>query len=377
MCYQVPVVLLIARSPPRCPSHDFALTEKRARCGGGENGCATVAASGTGEDLTEKRDILHDFGCFWCVFKAMNTFHVSNCPVCRNPYYHFPRICELFHFLLLKLYPMAYKRRERQVAEEEKKIGNKSPQFDSQLSKVTDDQNISCPVFGEVSVGSNATTCGGDHSLIQDSPQSIASVDLDMKLYTFDTGSRKPSSCISYEALFSSLAFADNRLTLAAGTTTGQAVKNLCWQSSKLVTFDENKYTDAMVLLAGDIGDSILMPDPLPSKSSSGSSGSTSRAISLSSSEKSPINNLLKGLTLAKLHAPNVKDDMDVFSPLVEVQPLTPSTLDKLWDDHDGSKKVQDRSPSFGFPSQKYGLPNEGVSNNHPILDWKSNSASK
>ncbi|KAL8488205.1 hypothetical protein ACS0TY_024478 [Phlomoides rotata] len=230
------------------------------------------------------------------------------------------------------------------------------------------------------------------------SDKSIASVGLDMKLYTFDTGSRKPSSCISYEAPFSSLAFADNRLTLAAGTTTGQvvlydirgkpqpltifcayseAVKNLCWQSSKLVTFDENKYTDAMVLLAGDIGDTILMPDPLPSKSSSGSSGSTSRAIGYSSSEKSPRSSLLKGLTLAKLHAPNVKDDMDVFSPLVEVQPLTPSTLDKLWDDHDSSKKDQDRSPSFGFPSQKYGLPNEGVSNNHPILDWKSNSASK
>ncbi|KAL8486837.1 hypothetical protein ACS0TY_023508 [Phlomoides rotata] len=120
--------------------------------------------------------------CFWCVFKAMNTFHVSNCRVCHNPYYHFPRICELFHFLLLKLYPMAYKRRERQVAEEEKKIGNKYPQFDlnvidSQLSKVIDDQNISCPIFGEVSVGSNATTCGGDHSLIQDSPQITSHVD--------------------------------------------------------------------------------------------------------------------------------------------------------------------------------------------------------
>lgn len=162
------------------------------------------------------------------------------------------------------------------------------------------------------------------------------------------------------------------------------------------MTFDENNYTDETVLLAGDVGDLILMPDPLPTKSSStismpktassgglfsssGSSGATSRAIGLSSSQ-SPRSSLLKGLTLAKLHAPqgqNVKDDMDVFSPLVEVQPLTPSTLDKLWDDHDGSKKDQDRNPSFGFPSQKYGLPNEGVSNNHPIIDWKSNSASK
>lgn len=54
--------------------------------------------------------------------------------------------------------------------------------------------------------------------------QIIASVGLDMKLYTFDSGSRKPSSCIPYEAPFSSLAFTDDGLTLAAGTSTGQVV---------------------------------------------------------------------------------------------------------------------------------------------------------
>lgn len=45
-----------------------------------------------------------------------------------------------------------------------------------------------------------------------------------MKLYTFDTGSKKPSSCIPYEAPFSSLAFTDDGLTLAAGTSSGQVV---------------------------------------------------------------------------------------------------------------------------------------------------------
>lgn len=45
-----------------------------------------------------------------------------------------------------------------------------------------------------------------------------------MKLYTFDSGSKKPSSCIPYEAPFSSLAFTDDGLTLAAGTSTGQVV---------------------------------------------------------------------------------------------------------------------------------------------------------
>ncbi|KAL8457562.1 hypothetical protein ACS0TY_035430 [Phlomoides rotata] len=67
----------------------------------------------------------------------------------------------------------------------------------------------------------SAPTSGVSFSPFSD--KSIASVGLDMKLYTFDTGSRTPSSCISYEAPYSSLAFADNRLTLASGTTTGQA----------------------------------------------------------------------------------------------------------------------------------------------------------
>lgn len=53
--------------------------------------------------------------CFWCVFRAMDTRHGSHCPVCRNPYNHFPSICWLLNFVLLKLYPSAYKGRETQV----------------------------------------------------------------------------------------------------------------------------------------------------------------------------------------------------------------------------------------------------------------------
>ncbi|XWS22380.1 hypothetical protein CRYUN_Cryun29cG0028900 [Craigia yunnanensis] len=71
--------------------------------------------------------------CFWCVYNAMNHFHESNCPICRCPYNHFPSVCELLHFLLLKLYPIAYKRRERQVREEEKRAGHFSFQFDQNL----------------------------------------------------------------------------------------------------------------------------------------------------------------------------------------------------------------------------------------------------
>ncbi|KAL0382052.1 UNVERIFIED_CONTAM: protein NEDD1 [Sesamum calycinum] len=257
----------------------------------------------------------------------------------------------------------------------------------------------------------------------------IASVGLDMKLYTFDTGSRKPSSCIPYEAPFSSLAFTDDGLTLAAGTSSGQivfydvrgkpqpitvlraygnseAVTNLCWQRSKPVTVNENNCTDETVLLAGDAGDSILMPDPLPSRSSSSlalptaasgsrnlshsavsgdmfstsAGNSKSSAPSLSASEESPVrSSLLTGRTLGRLHAPrsyNFKDDMEVFSPLVEVQPITP-TLDKLWDNHDGSKKDLDRKPSFLFSSRRFGSSEDGAIDNHPVSDWKPNSASK
>ncbi|KAF5183730.1 E3 ubiquitin-protein ligase prt1 [Thalictrum thalictroides] len=72
--------------------------------------------------------------CFWCVHGAMSWFSESHCPICRCPYNHFPAICELLHFVLLKMYPLAYKARERQVLEEEKKQGCFSPQLDDNLS---------------------------------------------------------------------------------------------------------------------------------------------------------------------------------------------------------------------------------------------------
>ncbi|XP_058182269.1 E3 ubiquitin-protein ligase PRT1-like isoform X4 [Rhododendron vialii] len=68
--------------------------------------------------------------CFWCVFRMMkHLVSVSHCPVCRHPYNHFPSICQLLHFMVLKLYPQAYKRREQQVLEEEKRLEWFSPQL--------------------------------------------------------------------------------------------------------------------------------------------------------------------------------------------------------------------------------------------------------
>lgn len=182
-------------------------------------------------------------------------------------------------------------------------------------------------------------------------------------------------------------------------------MSNLCWQRSKPVIVNENNCTDENILLAGDIGDSILMPDPLPSRSSSGlsmvsvvpgsriparsgsgdlfsfsgsSSASMSSAHSSHIAEETPVrSSLLTGGALSRLNAPrsyNFKDDMDVFSPLVEVQPVTPS-FDNLWDD--SSKKDLDRKPSFLFPLRRLGLSEDGANDNHPISDWKSNPLSK
>lgn len=168
---------------------------------------------------------------------------------------------------------------------------------------------------------------------------------------------------------------------------------------------NENNCTDDTVLLAGDVGDSVLMPDPLPSRTSSSLSmssmvsgsrnpnrsgsgdlfsfpaGSASSALSVSGSEETPLrSSLLTGGSLSRLHAPriyNFKDDMDVFSPIVEVQPITTPSLDKLWDDRDGSKKDMDRKSSFLFGSKRFGLSEDSANDNHPIFDWKTNSSSK
>ncbi|XP_058207167.1 protein NEDD1-like isoform X2 [Rhododendron vialii] len=263
----------------------------------------------------------------------------------------------------------------------------------------------------------------------------IATVGLDKKLYTFDSGSRRPAFCIPYEAPFSSLAFRDDGWVLAAGTSSGrvvfydvrgkpqpftvlrafgnsEAVTSLCWQRSKPVLVNENNCTAETALLGGAVEDSILMPDPLPSVTSSSlssvlatagsrnagrsgpsvdstsmlaaTSGFLSSSLSSSTTEETPLRSTLwTGGSLARLHAPrsyNFKDDMEVFSPLVEVQPITPS-LDKLWSERERSKKDHqpvNKKPSVLFPSssRRFPLSEEGGSDIHPIFDWKSNSTS-
>lgn len=251
----------------------------------------------------------------------------------------------------------------------------------------------------------------------------VASVGLDKKLYTFDSAMRRPTSCVPYEAPFSSLSYSDDGNILAAGTNGGlvvfydvrgkpqpftilhafnssEAVTSICWQRSKPFIVNESNCTAETALLGGASEDSVLMPDPRPfvaassfssastvSSSSSSLIASTSGSMSttlISSAEETPLrSSLWRGGSLTKLQAPrcnfNLKDDMDVFSPLVDVQPITPSP-GSLWDDHDEVKKdlVLLDKKSLALPNASRRFPfTDGASDSHRLSDWRSSTASK
>uniref|UniRef100_A0A0E0B0G8 Uncharacterized protein n=1 Tax=Oryza glumipatula TaxID=40148 RepID=A0A0E0B0G8_9ORYZ len=247
----------------------------------------------------------------------------------------------------------------------------------------------------------------------------IATVGLDKKLYTLDSGSRRPTHTIPHEAPFSSLAYNDDGTILAAGTNSGrvvfydvrgkpqpltilraynssEAVTGLCWQRSKPVIVNENSSSE-VALLGGSSEESVLMPDPLPSATSAFHSGGVipnlrsslaanpSGFLSTSTSstvEETPYRTRpLSGGPLSKLQAPrsnfSLKDDMDVFSPLVDVQPFTPSS-GSLWDDHGSDETKRDDKLGEKKLSTTRKFPFiEDNNEPHPISDWKSISNSR
>uniref|UniRef100_A0A0E0EQ13 Uncharacterized protein n=1 Tax=Oryza meridionalis TaxID=40149 RepID=A0A0E0EQ13_9ORYZ len=247
----------------------------------------------------------------------------------------------------------------------------------------------------------------------------IATVGLDKKLYTLDSGSRRPTHTIPHEAPFSSLAYNDDGTILAAGTNSGrvvfydvrgkpqpltilraynssEAVTGLCWQRSKPVIVNENSSSE-VALLGGSSEESVLMPDPLPSATSAFHSGGVIPNLrsslaanpsgflstsTLSTVEETPYRTRpLSGGPLSKLQAPrsnfSLKDDMDVFSPLVDVQPFTPSS-GSLWDDHgsDETKKDDKLGEKKLSTTRKFPFI-EDNNEPHPISDWKSISNSR
>ncbi|GAA0187046.1 hypothetical protein LIER_34334 [Lithospermum erythrorhizon] len=257
----------------------------------------------------------------------------------------------------------------------------------------------------------------------------IASVGLDKKLYIFDAGSRRPTFSTLFESPFSSLAFTDDGVKLAAGTTSGrvvfydirgkpqpltvlraygnsEAVTSICWQKSKPVIVNESSCSADIALLGGSLEDSILMPDPLPSMATShipvsnvsgtqnssrlsssvdtfsvtaGSGRSVSSTLNLNTEETPIRSSLLTDGSLTRLEAPknyNFKDEMELFSPIVDVQPITPS-LDKLWEERAGVKKDLDIKSSLLFPSRRFNLSEDSGIDSPPLFDWKSSSTSK
>ncbi|CDP03867.1 unnamed protein product [Coffea canephora] len=80
--------------------------------------------------------------CFWCVHKSMSGLRESHCPLCRHPYHHFPTICQMLHFLLFKMYPVAYQRREIQIREYEKEQDCFSPQFNGPVRVPQTEQEL-------------------------------------------------------------------------------------------------------------------------------------------------------------------------------------------------------------------------------------------
>ncbi|KAF3435993.1 hypothetical protein FNV43_RR23085 [Rhamnella rubrinervis] len=102
-------------------------------------------------DLLYKPIVLHcgHVSCFWCVHKSMSGLRESHCPICRHPYNHFPTVCQMLHFLLLKMYPLAYKARELQILEEEKEIGSFSPQFDADAYNSQSKRDLENSACGE------------------------------------------------------------------------------------------------------------------------------------------------------------------------------------------------------------------------------------
>ncbi|KAL0920236.1 hypothetical protein M5K25_009357 [Dendrobium thyrsiflorum] len=97
--------------------------------------------------------------CFWCVHKAMHVFRASHCAICRQPYIHFPSICQLLHLLVSKMEPVAYKRREKEVLEEESRRDVFSPQFNSLASESDQSEEVGLPNKGSLDISKEDVLC--------------------------------------------------------------------------------------------------------------------------------------------------------------------------------------------------------------------------
>ncbi|OVA03943.1 zinc finger protein [Macleaya cordata] len=132
--------------------------------------------------------------CFWCVHRAMSAFQESHCPICRCEYNHFPSICELLHFLLLKMYPVAYKRREKQLLEEEKRDGCFSPQFDDNSLCISNKLSSPCPPTSSIRC-SQTLSYPKTHSSRKTNPSPIMDSQNSDELFRCDAATLPEKTC--------------------------------------------------------------------------------------------------------------------------------------------------------------------------------------
>lgn len=115
--------------------------------------------------------------CFWCVHRSMNGLRESHCPICRRPYNHFPSICVMLHRLLLKMYPIAYKMREIEILEDERRYDFFSPQLDNHACGPLVDNEChhlnDSMQFSRIFCGSSSKT-GSHENMEQLQPVSVA-----------------------------------------------------------------------------------------------------------------------------------------------------------------------------------------------------------
>ncbi|MCO5550281.1 hypothetical protein L7F22_003763 [Adiantum nelumboides] len=114
-------------------------------------------------DIAYKPIVLQGCGhvfCFWCIRRSMNERKPSQCPACRRPYLHFPRVCRLLHFLLEKAWPLHYERKASETLAMEQATAVFSPRIlrhvGTTSSSCSSDQKYSLSIPGHFDESSSA-----------------------------------------------------------------------------------------------------------------------------------------------------------------------------------------------------------------------------
>lgn len=154
-----------------------------------------------------------------------------------------------------------------------------------------------------------------------------------------------------------------------------QAVTSLSWQRSNPITVKDTKSGES-ALLGNSNEESVIMPDPLPA----GTRGRTTTGAPPSKPSSREISSVNPGNSrpksaggdvtpyspmrtwgngpISRLQTPRMnsfnsgKDDMEVFSPLVDVQPITPS-ITGYWDGGGSGDEFNRDMAALGGDSRK------------------------